>query len=98
MIKLSQEQMNEAKKKAFEEKKRIFDKFNEESPDHIRNYFKMVPKTYKWLWYKCFAGVSTRPEAIKAKCIDCSGYIKEEIIECTVKTCPLWNHRPYIKK
>lgn len=33
--------------------------------------------------------------AIKAKCLDCTLFQREEIRLCSVKTCPLWRFRPY---
>ncbi len=32
-------------------------------------------------------------EAIRAKCKECSSGQKNEIINCPVKTCPLWSYR-----
>lgn len=32
-------------------------------------------------------------EAIRAKCKECSCGDKEEIINCPIKTCPLWPYR-----
>jgi hypothetical protein len=36
----------------------------------------------------------SRSEAIKAKCYDCANYVREEIDQCRVETCPLWHLRP----
>lgn len=35
----------------------------------------------------------TRKQAIKAKCLDCSGGIRAEIRNCPTTTCPLWPYR-----
>ena len=35
----------------------------------------------------------TRKQAIKAKCLDCSGGIRAEIRRCPVTNCPLWPFR-----
>lgn len=32
-------------------------------------------------------------QAIRAKCIECSCGNREEIVECPVKTCALWDYR-----
>ena len=32
-------------------------------------------------------------DAVKAKCKDCSNFITEEVIKCTVRECPLWFYR-----
>ena len=41
-------------------------------------------------------------KAIRAKCMDCSGNLREEIRNCPVKACDLWPYRfgknPYRKK
>ena len=38
-------------------------------------------------------GKQTRKQAIKAKCLDCSGGIRAEIRRCPVTNCPLWPFR-----
>ena len=35
----------------------------------------------------------TRKQAIKAKCLDCSGGIRAEIRRCPATSCPLWPFR-----
>lgn len=37
-------------------------------------------------------------KSINAKCYDCSCEQIEEIRNCTAKSCPLWNVRPYQEK
>jgi hypothetical protein len=32
-------------------------------------------------------------QAIKEKCLECSGHCIEEIIQCPVKDCPLYEYR-----
>lgn len=36
--------------------------------------------------------------AINAKCWDCSGYIRKEVINCPADDCPLWGVRPWVPK
>jgi len=36
-------------------------------------------------------------DAIRAKCKECSCGNKEEIINCPIKTCPLWSYRIELK-
>jgi hypothetical protein len=38
---------------------------------------------------------SSLRKSINAKCFDCSNHQKEEVANCTVKTCPLWEVRPW---
>lgn len=35
----------------------------------------------------------TRKQAIKEKCLDCSGGIRAEVRKCTATGCPLWRFR-----
>lgn len=35
----------------------------------------------------------TRAQAIKAKCLDCSGWQRQEVKHCPIKDCPLWIYR-----
>ena len=35
----------------------------------------------------------TRKQAIKSKCLDCSGGIRTEIRRCPATNCPLWPFR-----
>jgi len=59
------------------------------------NYLKLVPDSQQWLFYQVYTGENSRSKAIKAKCLDCSTFNKEEIKHCEVFTCPLFNFRPY---
>ena len=40
----------------------------------------------------------TATKAIYAYCYECSNGIAEEIKNCLVKDCPLYNHNPYNRK
>lgn len=35
----------------------------------------------------------TRKQAIRAKCLDCSGGIRAEVRRCPTTSCPLWPYR-----
>ena len=59
---------------------------------------KGVPALYRSLFEHVFADNPSRARAIKAKCLDCSCFQREEIVRCTVKSCPLWLVRPYIDR
>lgn len=55
-----------------------------------------MPKRYQWLFYKVFNREKTSlREKVKAKCLDCSVFQKDEIARCPVKACPLYEVRPY---
>lgn len=60
-------------------------------------YLRLVPLRYRFLFYKIFNGENSRVQAVKAKCIDCSNFQKEEVTNCAAIQCPLWNFRPYQK-
>lgn len=40
-------------------------------------------------------GTGSPRQAIKAKCLTCANFVREEIEHCTVITCPLHAFRPY---
>ena len=44
---------------------------------------------------RAFEGTSSPRQAIKAKCLDCSNYVRDEVKHCTVVLCPLDSYRPY---
>lgn len=56
-----------------------------------------IPVRYRYLWLKAVTGNTSKTDAIKAKCQDCSGWeeVPISITDCTVTTCPIWRHRPY---
>lgn len=56
------------------------------APESARNLFKAA-----WV-RKC----SPR-QAIKAHCLECVGFDRHEITDCTCWACPLWNFRPFQK-
>jgi len=44
---------------------------------------------------RVFLAQGTPRAAIKAKCLECTGYERDEITTCTGYGCPLWAYRPY---
>lgn len=40
----------------------------------------------------------TRKQAIKQKCLDCSGYNRKEVKNCEFKECPLYRYRLGVEK
>lgn len=40
----------------------------------------------------------TREQAIRKKCLECSGNSRIEVKNCTIKTCPLYKYRLGTKK
>jgi hypothetical protein len=44
---------------------------------------------------KAYAKECSPGKAIKAKCLECTGYDRQTIRACTGYSCPLWAFRPY---
>ncbi len=42
--------------------------------------------------------IKSKASAIKSFCIECTGYDRKAVTECSDTGCPLWHHRPYQKK
>lgn len=59
---------------------------------YIRKHNKSVINTF----ISAYSGRS-KAAGLKALCIECMGFDKKEIKECTAPTCPLWCYRPYSK-
>lgn len=55
-------------------------------------------QTVEALLLRVFTRQASYRQAIKAKCIDCSGWQKREVALCTAETCPLWRYRPFQPK
>lgn len=53
-----------------------------------------IPKIYRKTYDTAMQGKS-RTAGVKAKCLDCTNWQKEEIKKCTVSDCPLYPYRPY---
>ena len=56
-----------------------------------------VPKLYKGI-YKRAMESNSKAAAIKAFCLECVHYQRNEITDCTDVDCPLFKHRPYQDK
>ncbi len=56
-----------------------------------------TPLSQKSVMVKAFSGKS-KAAALKAKCLECAGFVRAEVAECTVECCPLWPYRPYQAK
>jgi hypothetical protein len=54
-----------------------------------------VPPLYRAAYVKAVSGNLSPRQAIKAKCLDCCGWQREEVRHCTVRGCPLWPLRPF---
>ena len=54
-----------------------------------------VSPKYRIGYLRAAAGKVSPREAIKAKCLDCCCWQREEVAHCTVVCCPLWRYRPF---
>jgi hypothetical protein len=54
-----------------------------------------VPASARGIVERAFTGKASPRAAVKAKCLDCSGYDRAEVAACTVILCPLHAYRPF---
>lgn len=54
-----------------------------------------VPKLYEGIFERA---EKSRASAIKANCLQCVGFTRKDVTECSDRTCPLWTWRPYQPK
>ena len=50
---------------------------------------------YRTAMAKAYSGTASPRSAIKAQCLHCVGYIRNDVTHCTGFSCPLWAYRPY---
>ncbi|MGA2915300.1 MAG: hypothetical protein ABSE89_04675 [Sedimentisphaerales bacterium] len=62
----------------------------------IERKIKDVPEIYREIYEKAVIH-GNKPAAIKAFCLECACWEKNEIIKCTAVTCPLYKVRPFVK-
>ena len=53
-----------------------------------------APVSYKRIFERAYT-TNRKSIAIKAFCLRCVGYLKNEVRDCSATGCPLWTHRPY---
>lgn len=56
---------------------------------------KFIPQSLQNIYKK---SATSKANAIKSFCIECTGYDRKAVTACTDTGCPLWTHRPYQKK
>jgi len=67
-------------------------------PTKIKEGYKNVPKSMQNLYLAVMVEKTTKTQRIKLKCLDCCCWDKEEVRQCTMKQCALWEVRPYKPK
>ena len=50
---------------------------------------------YRTIMEKAYASTASPRSAIKAQCLQCVGYIRDDVTHCTGFACPLWAYSPY---
>jgi hypothetical protein len=56
-----------------------------------------TPESAKGHFVAAWAGKCSPRRAIKAQCLECLGFDRQAVTECTGWACPLWNFRPFQK-
>lgn len=54
-----------------------------------------TPVKYRAMAKKGFEGKISPRSAIKLKCLECVGYVRDDVTHCTGYSCPLWRLRPF---
>jgi len=56
-----------------------------------------TPESCRKLFVAAWSGKASPRQAIKAQCLECNGFDRQAIAECTCWACPLWNFRAFQK-
>ena len=66
---------------------------------HVRRKVADIPDRYKLVYLRALlsavTGRGSMRQAIKAHCLECCGWQRNEVRGCTSVKCPLWDYRPY---
>ena len=54
-----------------------------------------MPETMRKAYLRAAAGTASPRAAIKAFCLECVGYVRAEVTQCTDEACPLFMYRPF---
>ena len=52
---------------------------------------------YRELLEKVLTRQASPAKAVKAKCLECVGYSRQEIVDCSAEGCPLFRYRPFVQ-
>mgnify|MGYP001355358315 CR=1 FL=1 len=61
-------------------------------------FIQAAPPLYQGAVRDAFEGKASPRRAIKAFCLSCTGFVRDEVRNCTVVLCPLHAFRPYVKR
>ena len=62
-----------------------------------RAYLLQTPPLSASIVARAFLGTASPRQVLKAKCLSCANWQRDEIESCTVETCPIWRYRPFQK-
>jgi hypothetical protein len=66
------------------------------TPDQKRDrQIRTAPVSCQGILRRAIRGTASKRDAIKAMCLECIGFERRAIRECTGYACPLWRYRPY---
>lgn len=69
-----------------------------ETPDQIRHRrIATAPVSARGCLNRALDGKASPRTAIKAQCLECVGFDRTAVTECTAFGCPLWHYRPFRK-
>lgn len=54
-----------------------------------------VPESAKGGFVRAITGLASPRGAIKAMCLECMGYLRPAVRDCTAMACPLYAYRPF---
>ena len=54
-----------------------------------------MPVSCRLGYLRAAAGTASPREAIRAHCLECTGWVRREVTLCTALACPLFAYRPY---
>ena len=58
-------------------------------------YINEAPLLYRPMLRRAFDGTARKSDAIKAKCLACTGFVRADVAACTSELCELHAYRPY---
>ena len=70
----------------------------ENGGSRLERYLGAIPVSAQGIVRRATMKTGGRMNAIKAKCLDCCNFDRQEVAECTVTTCPLHVWRPFQAK
>ncbi len=62
--------------------------------ENIEKRINDMPQVYRNTYKKAMTG-KNRPAAVKAFCLECMGWEREEVRKCNSVACPLYPYRSY---